>query len=136
MPASWAAASQGKAVPHQRTSPCASRSKKRSKSGRVAAERIAWRLGSMPLAKRLLRCPQMLSARVGASISIWSSRVTARSCSSPASARNAACTRSRRGRTIGCAPSSVTLRTSSTNRGWARGGPSIRTVSPSPTSSE
>ena len=32
-------------MPHQRTSPSASRSKNRSKSGRVAAERIAWRLG-------------------------------------------------------------------------------------------
>ena len=136
MPASWAAASHGKAVPHQRTSPRASRSKNRSNSGRVAAERIAWRLGSIPLAKRLLRCAQMLRARVGASTSISSSRVTVRSCASLASARKAAWARSSRVRTIGCAPSSVTLRTISTISGWATGGPSTRTVSPSPTWSE
>ena len=136
MPASWAAAWHGNAVPHQRASPAASRARKRSKSGRIAADRAACTSGATLLMCRLFALAQIVSARVGASISTSSRRVIAAIWASLAPSSSAASARSSRGRSIGWAPAAVTALTISTKSGWARAGPSISTVSPGPTSSE
>ena len=136
MPASWAAALHGNAVPHQRTSPVASRAKKRSKSGRIEADRVACVSDGTLLMWRVLAFAQIVRTRVGASISTSSSLVIAAHLRVAAPSGSAASTRSSRGRSIGCAPASVTSFTISTKSGCASAGPSISTVSPWPTSSE
>ena len=136
MPASWAAALHGNAVPHQRTSPAASRARKRSKSGRIDAARAACVSDGTLLMWRVLAFAQIVRTRVGASISTSSSFVIAATWASLAPSSRAASARSSRGRSIGWAPASVTAFTTSTKSGCARAGPSISTVSPGPISSE
>ena len=55
MSASWAKASHGYAVTHQRRSPPAERSMKRDMSGWVAADRRASLPGSMPESSRVFQ---------------------------------------------------------------------------------
>ena len=85
---------------------------------------------------RVLAFAQIVSTRVGASISTSSSLVMAATWASLAPSSSAASARSSRGRSIGWAPASVTSFTISTKSGCASAGPSISTVSPGPTSSE
>ena len=108
MPASWAAALHGNAVPHQRTSPVDSRARKRSKSGRIEAARAAWVSDGTLLMWRVLAFAQIVRTRVGASISTSSSLVIAATWASLAPSSSAASARSSRGRSIGWAPASVT----------------------------
>ena len=55
MSESWANASHGKAVTHQRSEPSAERSRKRSVTGRTAPCRSAMRAGSMPARSRVFQ---------------------------------------------------------------------------------
>jgi hypothetical protein len=79
---------------------------------------------------------QIESIRVGISTSISSSRVTVSSCAGLERLIIIASTLSRFGRTIGCAPRSAIVFTSSSISGCASAGPSTSTRSPSETSSE
>ncbi len=69
MSASWAKASHGYAVTHQRSSPAAERSRNRPISGWAAAERRASLAGSMPESSRVFQAPMMAMRASIASIS-------------------------------------------------------------------